>query len=360
MIPGPAKNILIAPLDWGLGHTTRCIPLIRQLIAAKCGVVFAGNDRQQTFLANIFPEISFRLLPGYEVKYSRGSLIVGLLGQTPRLFRKIRDEHEWLLALVREEKIDGIISDNRYGLWHPAIPSVILTHQAEIRTGFGRWADRLLRRLHYVFLRRFESCWIVDAAGAENLGGVLSHPTKLPRGARYIGWLSQFDKVCHPSLGKHLLILLSGPEPHRTTLSSILWGQVCALNMPVVFVEGSATAHRDNVPAHISYYPLLYGSALQTLLEDAKMVVCRSGYSTLMDLVLLQKRAILIPTPGQTEQEYLAGSLMKRGIFFAGSQKGFLLKKAIEDSKRFPVLMLQSVTVNQSFIKVLSEWISSL
>lgn len=361
MIPGSAKTILIAPLDWGLGHTTRCVPIIRHLLAQKCRVIFAGNDRQQTFIAHIFPHISFENLPGYSVRYSSRHLTTGLIAQLPRLHRVIRSEHSWLLRLAAAERIDGIISDNRYGLWHPGIPSVILTHQAQIRTGAGNWADHLVRRAHYTYLARFDACWLVDRPGNDNLGGTLSHPGTLPRKARYVGWLSQFERSSGSPVHKnHLLVLLSGPEPHRTALADMLWDGACRLNIPVVFIEGEASARRSAIPAHITHYPLVAGEALQRLLEGASLVVCRSGYSTLMDLILLQLNAILIPTPGQTEQEYLAKYMMERKVFFAAPQQGFDLIKAMEQATVYPAAALPGDVVNTEFGETLQQWVQSL
>ena len=360
MNPGSAKRILIAPLDWGLGHTTRCIPIIRRLLALNCEVVFAGNDLQQTFVTRIFPQIGFVHLPGYAVNYGRGALLPALLQQLPRLVRRVRMEHDWLLQLVADARIDGIISDNRYGLWHPEIPSVILTHQAEIQTGFTSVANGILRHIHYRFLNRFSACWIIDVAGEENLGGRLSHPQRLPRHSHYIGWLSQLVPSKQHKAGDHLLILLSGPEPQRSMLSDKLWQQVSSLSMPVVFVEGDAKAYRNNVPAHIRHFPRVAGAELQDLIEKAQIVVCRSGYSTLMDLLLLKKKAILIPTPGQTEQEYLARTLLHRGAFYAAPQKNFSLEKALEASVRFPFRLLAENGQHQLLAPVLDEWVNAI
>ena len=323
-------------------------------------VIFAGNDRQQTFVAGLFPQITLRHLPGYDVTYGRNGLMAALMRQLPGLVRKVQREHEWLLRLVKEEQIDGIISDNRYGLWHPKVPAVILTHQAEIKTGFGQWADNLLRRIHYKYLHRFSACWIVDIAGVGNLGGSLSHPAILPQNACYIGWLSQLSEPQLLWKEAHLLILLSGPEPQRTILSDSLWQQVGHMNAPVVFVEGNPLATRDPIPAHIRHFTQIDATQLQALMEGAKRVVCRSGYSSLMDLVLLKKRVILIPTPGQTEQAYLAKSLMARRIFYAAVQKRFSLKEALAASARFPYYLPDTIDGHKQFMAVLDEWIKRL
>jgi hypothetical protein len=322
--------------------------------------LFAGNDHQQTFVARSFSGISFRNLPGYEVRYGRASLMPALIRQLPGLIIKVRREHAWLRELALQEKIDGVISDNRYGLWHSGIPSVILTHQAEIQTGLGQWADGLLRRIHYRFLGRFSECWIVDVPGGDNLGGRLSHPQTPPPRSRFIGWLSQFSPAIPTAPEQHLLVLLSGPEPQRSILSDKLWLQASWLKVPVVFVEGSASAVRKEGPPHIRHYPRLGGAELRELLERASLVVCRSGYSTLMDLLLLRKKAILIPTPGQTEQEYLARKLHHQGVYYSEPQKEFYLEAAIEASHNFPFRLPDADAKHELFEAVVDEWVGRI
>ena len=237
----------------------------------------------------------------------------------------------------------------------------MLTHQPEIKTGIGQWADRVLRRIHYKYLHRFSECRIVDVAGNNNLAGSLSHPLIMPRNARYIGWLSQLvQPQSMPEGGKHLLILLSGPEPQRTMLADALWAQACMLKIPVVFVEGAALAARRDIPAHIKHHGQVAGAALQALLEDASIIVCRSGYSTLMDLILLRKKAILIPTPGQTEQEYLARTLAERGMFFAIPQKNFSLALALAAAGGFPFHLPEASGAHEAFKDFLDSWVRGL
>ncbi|MBS1616339.1 MAG: glycosyl transferase family 28 [Bacteroidetes bacterium] len=359
-MPLSAKRILVAPLDWGLGHTTRCVPIIKCLRQFGHTVVFAGNDIQQAIVGGQFPDLALHPLMGYDVRYGRQALILHILRQVPGLFHRIREEHRWLANFVEREHIDAIISDNRYGLWHPEKPSVILTHQLNILTGLGSLADAPVRRLHYSFLQRFGSVWIPDLPGPENLGGRLSHPKKLPLQARYIGWLSQLEPVRQPLKQQHLLILLSGPEPQRSLLSEQLWYQACILDVPIVFVEGKEGFTRA-APAHIQHYALADAGQIQAFIRDAALVVCRSGYSTLMDLAPFGKPAILIPTPGQTEQAYLAKALSKRGLFYEASQRNLDLKKLLAKARLKPLLQPTGLPSDNTLLEpAVQDWLARL
>ncbi len=360
------KRILIAPLDWGLGHTARCIPIISYISSLGHIPVVACNPSQRSFIEETFGDIEIIHLNGYNVSYSKWNKFaqIGLLSQLPRISRSIAREHKWLLLHSGEMKLDGIISDNRYGLFHPAIPSVIMTHQLEIQTGWGNFSNLAIQQLHYKYLNRFNSTWVVDAAGIQNLAGKLSHPTSLPHGIEYIGLLSRFgslDTIRSNKEENTLLILLSGPEPQRTTLSKILWQQVLHYNGSVIFIDGSDTAiPPGNIPAHISYNKRLTGKTLAPLLQCAHMVICRSGYSTVMDLAALNKKAILIPTPGQTEQEYLGKYLHEKNMFYCAKQDGFDLSKAMAEAAVFRYQSAMLGNEYSVYRKVLDEWISAL
>lgn len=357
------KHILLAPLDWGLGHTTRCVPLIKHLRGQQnCRIILAGSDWQLEFLSGYFPELSFELLKGYEVRYAaKGSQLKWrLLQQLPQLQNTIRHEHGWLQRLAENHQLSGIIADNRYGLWHPHIPSVILTHQLQIQSGMGWAADRALLWAHYRQLSNFRQVWVVDTA-EKSLACRLSHPAKIPGNATYIGLLSQFYEAGQPAPSgqHHLLILLSGPEPQRSLLSDLLWREVLALNMPVVFVEGKKGVSRQ-AGRQVQHRDQLQGTELENAITNAKMIVCRAGYSSIMDLVYLKKRAILIPTPGQTEQEYLSRLLTEKGIFPGWQQEGFSLQNALLAARQFPFHPAFPPEAFSGFKPVLDQWLAGL
>jgi UDP:flavonoid glycosyltransferase YjiC (YdhE family) len=355
------KTVLLAPLDWGLGHTTRCIPIAKRLLENGARVLFAGDDSQRRYFDRFVTEAESLLLSGYDVTYSyTGSgFIPKVLIQVPKILRAIRVEHQWLEELTQSRQIDGIISDNRYGLWHSRIPSVILTHQLRVQTGMGHWGDSIFQRLHYRNLNKFQSCWVVDQPEAPGLSGILSHPRQLPRNSKYIGPLSQFEPGSGGMRKKHLLILLSGPEPQRSLLSELLWKQVQDLDEPVVFVEGKEKVGlRQATKPDIRWIAQTGGEELRQLLLESRLMVCRSGYSTLMDASVLGLRLVTIPTPGQTEQLYLGRLWEKAGKAACFRQEGFDLSAALRIADAYPYRQGARAVCN--YAAVIDDWYKTI
>ncbi|MBS1782822.1 MAG: glycosyl transferase [Bacteroidetes bacterium] len=332
------------------------------MIESGCQPVFAGNEWQRNYIKESIGGIETIHLDGYQVRYAAHPfmLLPALLKQVPSMIQKVNDEHQWLQKIVLEKRIDGVLSDNRYGLHHAQVPSIIMTHQLQIKTGLGSISDSLLQRFHYRFINRFSACWVVDEPSDSNLSGDLAHPSSLPLRTDYIGLLSQFEPQSQ-ILGKHLLVLLSGPEPQRSILSELLWKEVLQIQQPVVFVEGRNIASAPlKIPSHITYRKLLTRSELLPYFNEASLVICRSGYSTLMDLVALKKPAIVIPTPGQTEQLYLARYLHQKRVFFQVSQNEIDLKQQLVAARNFPFLQTDFKDSFHRHRFVLSQWISTI
>ena len=331
------KNVLVAPLDWGLGHATRCIPLIRALINAGFEVILAAENTQATLLKTEFPSLTCLALAGYRVKYSKqgGWLPLALLKQIPRLLLTIRKEHAWLKKMVVQYKIDLVIADNRYGLYHKKIPCIFITHQLLIKAPFA-WLEKLIQQLNYRFINRFTACWVPDAKGKENAAGLLSHPPKLPNiPLHYLGIISRFEFDKAPLIYDYTL-LLSGPEPQRTILENILINEFANISGKVMLVRGMPGGTEVlSIPHHIQVVNHLASAELEKLLHQSKLVICRSGYSSVMDLLCLQKRTLLIPTPGQTEQVYLAKLLAENNIFYSVNQNQLKLKDDLANANDF-------------------------
>ena len=338
----PSK-ILIAPLDWGLGHTTRCLPIIDFLLREGHAVTLAAPQKILDFVAATFPAVRQILLEGYQIEYSKTKAFFAgkIIAQIPKILGTIRREHQWLQELQAKEHFDLIISDNRYGLHHPGLPCVIMTHQLLIKSGFGKATDRQLQKFHYRLLEKFNVCWVVDEPGTINLSGELAHPAHLPRNAEYIGILSQMtlfkpaeEIPLIPTTKKpEVLVLLSGPEPMRSQLERTLLPQCKALSnrYQFNFVAGNIGTGQQAYRSGNSfrYFPKLSAAALAPLLHSADLVICRSGYSSLMDLAILGKKALLIPTPGQTEQEYLAHYLRQKSGLMTQRQNHIILERDI-------------------------------
>ncbi len=339
-LPGKQARILVAPLDWGLGHATRCIPLIRELLAQQAEVWLAGEGAQEQLLKAEFPELPFLSLPGYRIHYARTAwgLTWKMIQQGPKMLRAIRYEHRWLKKKVKEHGFDAVISDNRFGLSHTSIPCVFMTHQLQIKSAGGkRWIENILQKRNYRFINKYTACWVPDSEGDNNLAGELSHPDKQPAvPVRYIGLLSRFHKKDITEKKGHLLFILSGPEPQRSLLEEKIIRDISHYNGTAVIIRGlpgsGSLIPSTNMIQFINHLP---ADELNTAMQQAEYIIGRSGYSTVMDVMAVQKKSILIPTPGQTEQQYLGQSLMEKGIAVCIKQEAFSLNDALKVAEAF-------------------------
>jgi uncharacterized protein (TIGR00661 family) len=360
-------RILVAPLDWGLGHVTRCVPVIKQIIKLGHQVVFAGNTNQQKYIRQNFPQLEMLDLEGYNVQYAKTKtgLLPKIIAQIPRLKRCIKKEHLWLQNVIKSHHIDAVISDNRYGLYSSHVPCILMTHQLQIRSGLSSYFDKVLLKIHYRFIEKFSRCWVVDVPEDEGLSGVLAHPAVFPKiETEYIGLLSQCAGLTEKKKKDDdfiVLVLLSGAEPQRTILSEMLWKKAIKSDKHFIYVEGSDTAIQPPViPDHISYHKRLSEKELVIAIGAASIVICRSGYSSLMDLLAMGKKAILIPTPGQTEQEYLAKLMHEKKIFMAARQQKFDIQTSILNATLFPYRTIQYGDAFELHKAVLEKWLKEV
>ena len=334
------KKLLVVPLDWGLGHATRCVPVIRDLLNNDCEVWLAGEGTQEKLLREEFPSLPFLPLKGYRVQYAKTGFAGKILVQIPSILRSIKEEKQWLKEQVTKYGFEAVISDNRYGLHHENIFSVFITHQLCIKSPLGKWSEKILQKWNYKFINRFNECWIPDEEGENNLAGELSHPVKLPLiPTKYIGPLSRlssFSPFGGGDIKDHLLIILSGPEPQRTILENKVVDEIAKYPRTATIVRG-LPGERNIIPSTntIHFYNHLSSEELNAEAMKAEFIISRSGYSTIMDIAALQKKSILIPTPGQTEQEYLAGHLMKKQFAFCVHENSFSLLKNVEEARNF-------------------------
>lgn len=328
------KKILICPLDWGLGHATRCMPLINYLLEKKCEVLIAGNEVTNHLLRSEFPDLQFLELQPYNVRYSKSAslLPLKLLMQVPRLMGVIRYEHQWLQQMIDIHHIDMVISDNRYGLHSKEIPVVFITHQLHISVPQSTVVEKLIAKLNHHFIKRFAAVWVPDYPSHELAGKLSTSPKQLA--VQYLGNLSRFAAFEHPEIIYDKTFLLSGPEPQRSKLEDLILKQLLHTSERILLIRGKpGTAAITSPNPNIQIENHLAKNALQQAILQSELVFCRSGYSTIMDLIKLKKAAILIPTPGQTEQEYLARFLSEKKWFVAIDQAALDVNKAANTLK---------------------------
>lgn len=316
-------KVLIAPLDWGLGHATRCIPIISSFIKSGAEVLLAAENETKLILQEVFPNLVILDLEGYRVKYQRkGSFALKLFSQIPSILTSIKREKAWLEEIIKKHNIAIVISDNRYGLNSKNAYSIFITHQLSFLTGY-KIIDVVLQKINYRFIKKFDECWIPDIKGNENLSGALSHPKKFPQAViRYVGILSRFRKLSVP-ITNDFLFLISGPEPQRTIFEEQLIKASDNILGRKVFLRGKPGAEEIITKTGTVIFNHLSYEKLNQLISESEIVICRSGYSTIMDLSAASKKSILIPTPGQKEQEYLASYL--------NDKKGFVYLKSFND-----------------------------
>lgn len=346
-------RVLVAPLDWGLGHTTRCIPIIQELLDQDAEVLIAAEGAAATLIQNEFPSLHIFPLKGYKIRYSRQKKF--LLFQLPRILLIIAYERRWLKRIVAEERIDAVISDNRFGMYNSGARCIYITHQLFIETG-NALLNRLAQHIHYRYINHFDEIWVPDAKGELNLAGKLSHPKIFPLvPVKYLGILSRFAFE-HHERNIDLLIILSGPEPQRTNFENILLKQIKDSRLSIVLLRGLPGSNEKLVPGKNStIYNHLPATRLNSLIQQSHLVLARGGYSTIMDLAALHQKAILVPTPGQTEQEYLGKYLHEKKLFFVSSQQQFSLDKVLSDVQQFE---FAGVNIDRFNDNILSELIN--
>jgi UDP:flavonoid glycosyltransferase YjiC (YdhE family) len=313
-------------------------------------VVIAADGRPFEFLRKEFPECSMVRFPGTRITYQKTRFLAfKLMLQVPAFLFGIRREHNFLKKLILAEKPSVIVSDNRYGAWSKSVRSIFITHQLRIILPQKlKFSEALLNRISRDMIRKFSECWIPDFEFHNGLAGKLSHPGMTLPNMQYIGTLSRFSTekrfsdagimpVCD------LLVMLSGPEPQRTVFEGMIINMIIDSGLKAIVVRGKTEEITvDDAGANVRVYSHLPTAELRKAILQSHLVICRSGYSSIMDLVTLGKQAIFVPTPGQTEQEYLATYLKEKKIFFSMAQDKFDLLYAIEMSRNFPGMVLQN------------------
>jgi uncharacterized protein (TIGR00661 family) len=305
------------------------MPIAHALAAKGYELVFAADGRPLQLLMNEFPQHDFIKLQGYQVRYPKnGNMTGSMLWQSRKIMKGIRAEHNALKNIIKDFKIDGVISDNRFGLHSKEVPCVFITHQLRIQTPY---LQNWIQKINFKHIQKFNQCWVPDTKDSA-LSGLLTKEVNTPFEHRFIGPLSRFtprDKTDD----LEILAIVSGPEPQRSLFERLLRQQL--KGKKALLVLGKPEVQIDEQDGDLRIVSHLNGQELNQAMVNAEVVVSRSGYSTLMDLAAVGKRAIFIATPGQTEQLYLAEHFHKNGIAFAMHQKDFDLRIALSKSVNF-------------------------
>lgn len=320
------KKIIVAPLNWGLGHATRCIPIIQGLLDNGYEPIIASDGVALELLKKEFPKLISFELPSYDIQYAEKgkNFKWKMIAQLPKIISTIKKERRKINRILEAYNFDGIISDNRLGVYSKNVPCVFITHQLNVLTGKTSW---LTTKMHKNYIRKFDECWVPDVEKNPNLSGKLGHLSEPIKNVKYIGPLSRLCKKPMP-IKYDLMILLSGPEPQRGILEKKIIEELKDYPKKVVFIKG--IIERDQVReeiGNITFFNFMNSAELENTFNESNHILCRSGYTTVMDLAKLNKKAFFIPTPGQYEQEYLAKKFDKEGIIPMCKQDKFKIKK---------------------------------
>lgn len=348
-----SKNILICPLEWGLGHATRMIPLAAELLTLNHNVIFASGKEHISLISKELPGCRYIDFPGFNPGYSRYlPQYISIFLKIPLLAYHIVLEHARLKKIIREHAIDIVISDNRFGLWNRSIKTVYVTHMPLIPfPKIMKFTEALGVFVHRQIIRKYDLCFIPDLPGPINISGRLSHGISLPGNVRYIGILSRFSSLSFNksplgsrSFGigvdlKYNTVILSGPKPQKEILKQKLISLFKDKEPVTIMLEGKPGDPEEiNKTGNIILFNHLPSGKMRDIISGSGAIISRSGYTTVMDLLSLNRSALLIPTPGQTEQEYLAEYLSEKGLFSTISQNSineeisFPAKKSLHSS----------------------------
>lgn len=316
------KRILVAPLNWGLGHASRCIPVIDALQDFGYEPIIASDGAALEFLKHEFPSLTHLQLASYNIKYTKqeGLFKLHFLLSSPQIIAAIKSENKQVQDIIKTYSICGIISDNRFGVHSKLVPSVYITHQINVLSGVTTWISS---KIHQFFIKKFDECWIPDIDKTPNHSGILSTFNSSKINAKYIGLLSRLNTV-KAEKQFDILILLSGPEPQRTLLEDLLLDTFNNYDGNVLCVRGLISDQQiKHHKTTVKVVNFMTRKMLEQSIAASDLVISRSGYTTILDLAKLGKKAFFIPTPGQTEQEYLAKRLDDLNIIASCKQEHF-------------------------------------
>ncbi|MBL0912072.1 MAG: glycosyltransferase [Bacteroidia bacterium] len=329
------EKILFCVLNWGLGHATRSEPLIRRLLSEGKEVHLASDGNALLYLRERFPDLVFYEYPSYNIRYGRsgtGTVLKLALQMLPAL-RVQKLEQQLTEALCKQQGFTHVYSDGRFGAFSRRVPSVYITHQLCPGTG-SSFVNSLAARMHARIMNRFTEVWVPDhAEEAQSLAGALSRPNRWLRSTViYIGPLSRFESIETQPLVYDALAVLSGPEPQRSLLEEKLLQQMAALPQYSFCLLRGVKGLPALQPANVYLYEMAGPEELQKVAARSALFICRSGYSGIMDLHAMGiRKAVLVPTPGQGEQMYLARYLDGKKGWQVRTQEEFSLRSLLPE-----------------------------
>ena len=316
---GELKKVLFCVLNWGLGHATRSLPIIHYAIQQGHEVRIASNGEALSYLRSELPGITCYELPDSGIHYKYKSMYWNMAIASPQLIRSYKQEKIVTQRITKEFVPDLIISDNRYGCYHQKVYSIMISHQAQIMS-VNPLVRRMSKRMLHLLTKPFHEIWIPDLQDSASITGEMSNfPT---RRSRYIGLLSTCYGVdIEPDEDQQILILLSGPEPQRSQLEKQLLSNLPFPNERFKLIRGTEQRPEIPIPSSLQHINITGREQVHRELLKSSMLICRSGYSTIMDLVSAGKPAVYIPTPGQFEQIYLAKKMQHLNAGYVLHQK---------------------------------------
>lgn len=335
------KTVLITPLNWGLGHATRIVPVIEYLLNKDTKVIIAADKRPFEFLKQRFPETVIIRLPGFEPRYPKNTMMaLRMLLSFPKLWQQSKVAHSTLQEIIRKNMVDIVISDNRYECYSKNTYNIFITHQLNIQTkGTQKLFQPFIKRIIKNFIKKYDELWIPDFEDPiENLSGKLSHVKRFPiENYHFIGPLSRFKPMATNLQVDEIdvLVILSGPEPQRTILEKMVIKQSLRSGLKTTILQSKPEGNTTIQKGNLRIFSHVNDDQMTALIQSASIIISRPGYSTVMDLCVFGKKAIFIPTPGQTEQEYLAQKMKLQGYCYTTSQKTFLLEQCLSAAESY-------------------------
>ena len=323
------KKILVCPLNWGLGHASRCVPVIRLLLDSGHEVHIGSDGIALDLLRLEFPELPVVRLPGYNIRYKNKSFTMSMLSQLPTMLSAIVRERRVVSKYVALHNIDCVLSDNRLGCLGRTSFNILMTHQLVLRLN-NKILSKCATWVNEWFIARFDRIWVPDMPPPHHLCGAMIESNRF-RDVDYVGVLSRL-KPYFGKMKRDVLVILSGPEPMRSRLEEIVVKQSWHSPYSMLIVRGlpHCIGPDLDVPDYVRCVDFLDASGMEKAIGESRVVIARSGYSTVMDLMTVGKGGILIPTPGQPEQELLGERLTAMGRFIVKSEADFDLDKDVK------------------------------